>query len=377
MFISVTFIFLAISAFAQNTGVSISATNTDPDPSAMLDVQSTDKGVLISRMTTAQRNAIANPAEGLQIYNLTTKCLEIYISPGWQSIFCGCTLPATPNAGAHTPSLTQIVWNWNAVPGATGYKWNTANNYSAATDNGAGTSVLQTGLSAGTTYTLYVWAYNNCGVSGVATLSQATSVWSCGNTLSITHSAGSVAPVAKTVNYGTATNIPGESSKCWITQNLGANNQAASATDATEAAAGWYWQFNRKQGYKYETSRTPNTAWITNIDENSDWTAAEDPCTIELGNGWRIPTRTEWTNVDATGNWNNLNNAWSSDLKLHASGLLFYSDGVIDSRSLYGYAWSSTQSSNTYGWYLAYNGASCAMVDYNKWSGLPVRCVKD
>lgn len=48
--------------------VAISADNSDPDPSAMLDVKSTTKGVLFPRMTQVQRNAIADPAPGLMIY---------------------------------------------------------------------------------------------------------------------------------------------------------------------------------------------------------------------------------------------------------------------------------------------------------------------
>ena len=60
--------------------------------------------------------------------------------------------------------------------------------------------------------------------------------------------AGTVAPVDKTVTYGTVTNIPGETSKCWITSNLGADHQATAVNDATEASAGWYWQFNRHTG---------------------------------------------------------------------------------------------------------------------------------
>jgi hypothetical protein len=96
-----------------------------------------------------------------------------------------------------------------------------------------------------------------------------------------------VAPVNKTVTYGTVTNIPGETSKCWITSNLGADHQATSKDDATEPSAGWYWQFNKKQGYKVtnNNTRTPNTPWIHPINENSDWTAAKDPCTLEMGNG--------------------------------------------------------------------------------------------
>ncbi len=95
--------------------------------------------------------------------------------------------------------------------------------------------------------------------------------WSCGEPLPVYHSSGDVAPVNKVVDYGTVeTNLTG-SNKCWITQNLGSDQQATSATDATEESAGWYWQFNRKQGYKHDgTTRTPDTPWNDNIDENSD-----------------------------------------------------------------------------------------------------------
>ena len=54
--------------------------------------------------------------------------------------------------------------------------------------------------------------------------------------------------------------------------------------DATEASAGWYWQFNLKQGFKHDgSSRTPYTTWINSINENTDWNSANDPCVIELG----------------------------------------------------------------------------------------------
>jgi roadblock/LC7 domain-containing protein len=44
--------------------------------SAVFEVESTTKGLLLPRMTTAQRDAITSPAEGLVIYNTTTKRLE-------------------------------------------------------------------------------------------------------------------------------------------------------------------------------------------------------------------------------------------------------------------------------------------------------------
>lgn len=53
---------------AQNIG--INTTGTVPDKSAMLDVSSTDKGILVPRMNAAQRLAIVAPAEGLLVYQV-------------------------------------------------------------------------------------------------------------------------------------------------------------------------------------------------------------------------------------------------------------------------------------------------------------------
>lgn len=49
-----------------------------PDPSSVLDVASTDRGMLLPRMTTIQRDAIETPSEGLMIFNIDSQCLEIY-----------------------------------------------------------------------------------------------------------------------------------------------------------------------------------------------------------------------------------------------------------------------------------------------------------
>lgn len=57
---------LPLGAAAQNVG--INATGAAPAPSAMLDVASTTAGMLVPRMTAAQRTAIAAPATGLLVY---------------------------------------------------------------------------------------------------------------------------------------------------------------------------------------------------------------------------------------------------------------------------------------------------------------------
>jgi hypothetical protein len=197
----------------------------------------------------------------------------------------------------------------------------------------------------------------------------------CGNPITINHVAGTVAPVTKTVTYGTVTNIPGQTTKCWITSNLGADHQATAVDDATEPSAGWYWQFNRKQGYKYDgTTRTPNTTWITSISETSDWITANDPCNIELGTTWRIPTFTEWFIFDDS--WNDWNGPWGSGLKIHAAGYLIDS-GLLTWRGSEGHYWSNTQGDATFGYGMGFGYGWGNMANSPKWWGYSARCVRD
>jgi hypothetical protein len=53
-------------ALAQNVGLNNDGTTAHP--SAILDMKATDKGVLVPRLTQAQRNAVAAPAPGLLIF---------------------------------------------------------------------------------------------------------------------------------------------------------------------------------------------------------------------------------------------------------------------------------------------------------------------
>jgi hypothetical protein len=54
--------------------------------SSLVQIDSTTQGVLLPRMTTTQRNAIASPATGLEIYNTTTNRKEIYNGTFWQGV---------------------------------------------------------------------------------------------------------------------------------------------------------------------------------------------------------------------------------------------------------------------------------------------------
>ncbi|MEM6262038.1 MAG: tail fiber domain-containing protein [Bacteroidota bacterium] len=63
--------------------IGINDTGNAPDSSAMLDISSTDKGILMPRMNTLQRDAIRNPVPGLMIYNVEDSCFNYYTGENW------------------------------------------------------------------------------------------------------------------------------------------------------------------------------------------------------------------------------------------------------------------------------------------------------
>ncbi len=198
----------------------------------------------------------------------------------------------------------------------------------------------------------------------------------CGENLILNHVAGDIAPVNKTTSYATVTSIPGEPDKCWIMSNLGSDHQATSKNDATEASAGWYWQFNRKQGFMHDGVNVSPSWTVSWIEENSDWQSNVDPCTLELGAPWRIPTYTEWNNVYLSGGWVNCDGAWNSGIKLHAAGFIGYHDGSLNQRGSTGASWSSIQDSSWGGLHLFFDGTICETNFYYKAMGFTVRCIR-
>jgi uncharacterized protein (TIGR02145 family) len=189
---------LSLNLFSQ--GVGINTSGLPSDASAMLDVSSTSQGLLIPRLTTIQRDAIISPALSLLIFNTTTNCFEAYVNGAWYSVSCPplCTTPVAPASGTNTPSLSQIVWNWTTVTGATGYKYGTTSAYTSATNAGTSITYTQTGLNCNSAFTLFVWAYNSCGNSSYTVLTQSTSSCICP-----VSTCGSQVWMTTNMNYGT------------------------------------------------------------------------------------------------------------------------------------------------------------------------------
>ncbi len=78
-------VLLLLNAIFLGAQVAINSDGAPPNPSAMLDVKSSIKGFLPPRMTTAEREAISNPVEGLVIYNTDSKTLQVFDGTLWSS----------------------------------------------------------------------------------------------------------------------------------------------------------------------------------------------------------------------------------------------------------------------------------------------------
>ncbi len=81
---SYNWILISIIVFVcTNTYAQYGMGTSYPDPSAVLDLSSTSKGILVPKMSLEKRNLISQPAEGLLIYNTTSKGFN-YFQLGWK-----------------------------------------------------------------------------------------------------------------------------------------------------------------------------------------------------------------------------------------------------------------------------------------------------
>ena len=170
--------------------------------------------------------------------------------------------------------------------------------------------------------------------------------------------------------------------KIWLAVNLGASAEPRLSVDDSPAAAGWFFQFNKKQGYYHNgTNLTPEWAHPS-INEDSNWEPANDPCRLLLGVEWRLPTieelrafRVAPVSQGGMGEGNRTS-AFNSTLKLHAGGRLHSFDGDLIDRGTSGNYWASDQFKNSQGEVLGFSRGSKTFGG-NKAFGRSVRCVMD
>jgi len=95
-------------AFGQNVAVT-DVDGYSPHASAMLDVNSTSRGFLLPRLTTAQMNAISAPSVGLLVFNTTANAVYMFNGTTWVSLLSFGVSSLTAPDGS--PSNALVVDN--------------------------------------------------------------------------------------------------------------------------------------------------------------------------------------------------------------------------------------------------------------------------
>lgn len=133
---------------------------TDAVASAIVDIQSTTRGFLAPRMTTTERNAIASPATGLQIYNTTLQAINVYDGTNWVALGGGVS---DGDKGDITVSASGSVWDIDILSSIDGA--------SSTIANGSGLESLSGGLTL----------LQGCANNQILKWNESTDVWACGD----------------------------------------------------------------------------------------------------------------------------------------------------------------------------------------------------
>jgi hypothetical protein len=217
-------------------GVIIGDTTGGLPSTVLLRLSDTTRGFLLNKLTTAQRNALQTPEEGLQIYNTSTKCLQIYIPNAWRNVVCDCSQPPA-QPGTLTgptqlcPNSSNQVYSIASVPGANTYSWTVPSGASIQGSNNDTSIVVNFGSSSGT---VTVQAQNGCGNSALRSVS--VLVQAPDSTFSIN-------PNPTGTNYTTlfTPNLTGQGiSHAWLFQNGNPASSSSASPTAQWSSAGTY-----------------------------------------------------------------------------------------------------------------------------------------
>ena len=165
---------ISASGNAQNNvGIGTSM----PDSSALLDLNSTNKGVLVPRMSTIQRSSLPSPANGLLVYDNDTKGFWYFNGVDWKNLAgssTGISFPFDTTVNSQTtPFIIKNTGIYTTVaikgenPAGYGLLGRTATGHGvegSASDNGIGVraySVNGTGILTGSTNGSAIQASNS------------------------------------------------------------------------------------------------------------------------------------------------------------------------------------------------------------------------
>ncbi len=418
-----------VQIYAQNVG--IGANTFTPDNSALLEIRGT-KGLLIPRMTTAQRDSMtlsSTPAQSLLIFNTTTKCYEGYVDGQWNQLWCSC-IGFSVTASASPSTICSGSSSTITASGASTYNWSHSlgSGSSKTVTPTSTTTYTVTGTSSGCTGTATVSVTVNPLPNVTASASPSTinsgqsSVLSASgaSTYSWSHSLGSgssktVTPCATTTYTVTGTSTAGCTGtatvsvtstvtydgvtyntvqigdQCWLKENLRTTkyNDGTSITNVTDNAT---WTSTTSGAYCCYSNDTSN---CTTYGALYNWYAVN---TGKLcPSGWHVPSDAEWDTLvnylggvnvaggklkeTGTTHWWSPNNGAtnSSGLTALPGGLRSGYEGKFLNLGGSGYWWSRSEEGGSTAWVrtLSYNNANVNRYSINERDGFSVRCLRD
>lgn len=419
LYLLLTFYFLTLQTFnCFSQGTAINTTGSAADASSILDITSTDKGLLVPRMTTVQRNAIASPDIGLLIYNTDCNEFQYYTSSTWISMISGNSIIAPVASAATNMQTTSLSANWNSVTGATVYYLDasTASDFSSFVTGynnlnvGNVLTYSVTGLTCNTAYYYRVRAGSACGAginSNIITASTAA-CFTCGSPFT-------------DVRDGKSYNTILIGSQCWMAQNLDYGTYVAISGSAQAAGTKFCQNLSGVNDATCPIGGLYEWANMMNGSASCNGTGAGQPgCTTPVQGlcpvGWHVPSHYEWTLLEKNAGSNpgafpydvTTNNVWlgtdeGGNLKetpicgtlpcwftpntgaTNSSGFAALPGGIEQGGSFYncgtaGDWWSATENGATFAWNrrLIKNQATVFRFNaFDKVSAFSVRCVKD
>ncbi len=302
---SFTILVLTIFVLSLNIAhaqVGINSNGSNPDNSAVLDVQSSTRGLLAPRMSTAQRDAINNPAAGLIIYNTNTNILELYNGTNWGAVTGensdGIIIPpsVSTNSMSNISSGSADAFGEITDLGGDsiisyGHCWSKYPNptihfefidLGSTNTTGTFTSNLNS-LELSTTYYVKAYAENSEGVSYGEETSFTTETSAgnspCGGVPLITYGG----QVYNTIMIG---------NQCWLKENLNIGTMIASDIAQTNnGTIEKYCLYN-------DVARCNVYGGLYQWNEIMQYITTEGVQGI-CPTGWHIPTDTEWTTLES------------------------------------------------------------------------------